>query len=75
MSGILRTTKLFSFNVEGLEDMLEDLTFTSLTNSQVICLLTETMRMMDSKLNIDGFGDFSQIRQKTKIKGRHSQSW
>ena len=77
MSGILRTIKLLSFNVVGLESYLKiQHSFASLTHFQDICLLTETMRKMDSKLKIDGFGDFSLIRQKTKIKGRGGgQSW
>ena len=63
---------VLSFNVEGLETMLEDPSFISLVDAHDICLLTETMRSEDSKLNLEGHWDFSQIRPKRKIKGRHS---
>ena len=74
-TGMLRTKQtldLLSFNVEGLDSMLEDPSFTSLVDSHDICFLTKTMRKEDTKLNIDGFWDFSQIRPKTKKKGRFS---
>ena len=61
-----------SFNVEGLESMLLDPGFMDLVLQHDICLLTETMRKDNSKLNLDGLWDFSQIRPKCKKKGRNS---
>ena len=37
-----------------------------------ICILTETWKKDDSKINLDGFWDFSQIRPKHKKAGRYS---
>ena len=68
--------RLLSFNVEGLDSMLLDPSFMELIDKHDICILTETMRSTDEKLNLDGFWDFSQIRPKPKDKkdkaGRYS---
>ena len=64
--------KLLSFNVEGLDSMLLDPTFTDLINVHDICILVETMKKDDSKLNLEGFWDVSQVRTKTCKVGRHS---
>ena len=66
LPGFTGSLKLLSLNVEGLESLLDDPTFTSLAFAHDICLLTETMRKEDTKLNINGFWDFSQIRTKSK---------
>ena len=63
---------LLSFNVEGLESMLLDPSFSDLINNHDVCLLSETMRKDDTKLNLDNFWDFSLIRPKNKKAGRHS---
>ena len=63
---------LLSFNVEGLKSMLLDPAFLTLIDSHDICLLSETMRTDDSKLNINGFWDHSLVRTKEKKIGRPS---
>ena len=63
---------LFSFNVEGLDSILLDPSFITMIQKHDICLLTETMRGDDSKLDIPGFWDYSLIRPKGKKAGRHS---
>ena len=64
--------RFLSFNVEGLESMLLDPSFYELINNHDICILQETMRKDDSKLNIENFWDFSQVRPKKQKIGRHS---
>ena len=67
-----RNLKLLSFNVEGLDSMLLDPNFLDMINKHDICILTETMRKDDSKLNLNGFWDFSLVRPKEKKAGRFS---
>ena len=64
--------KILSFNVEGLASICDDPEFMSLADKHDICLLTETWRKDDSKLNLSGFWDFSQIRPKHRKAFRHS---
>ena len=52
--------------------MLLDPSFYELINNHDICILQETMRKDDSKLNIENFWDFSQVRPKKQKIGRHS---
>ena len=47
----VRSLKVLSFNVEGLDSMLLDPNFMELAMKHDICLLSETMRKEDSKLN------------------------
>ena len=68
----IENLNFLSFNVEGLESMLLDPTFTSLINSHDICVLVETMKKDDSKLNLANFWDVSQVRPKEKKIGRYS---
>ena len=68
----VRSLKVLSFNVEGLDSMLLDPNFMELAMKHDICLLSETMRKEDSKLNLPGFWDFSIVRPKCKTKGRNS---
>ena len=63
--------QILSFNVEGLDSMLLDPTFMQLIDRHDICILTETMKKDESKLNLEGFWDFPQIRPKDKKVGRH----
>ena len=63
---------IVSFNVENLEPKLDDPNFIDLINSHDITVLCETWRKDDSKINIQGFWDFSQIRPKIKKSGRYS---
>ena len=67
-----RNLKLLSFNVEGLDSILLDPNFLDMINKHDICILTETMRKDDSKLNLNGFWDFSLVRPKEKKAGRYS---
>ena len=64
--------KFLSFNVEGLESMLLDPAFNNLINLHDICILVETMRKDDSKLNLENFWDVSQVRPKDKKMGRYA---
>jgi exonuclease III len=68
----LHSLNILSFNVEGLDSMLLDPGFTQLIQRHDICILSETMRMSDSKLNIENFWDDSQVRPKSEKKGRPS---
>ena len=48
--------------MEGLVSELEDPTFINLINKHDICLLYETWKSDDSKINLPGFWDFSIAR-------------
>ena len=63
--------KFLSFNVEGLESMLLDPAFHELINLHDICILVETMKKDDSKLNLKNFWDVSQVRPKETKVGRY----
>ena len=67
----LEGLNFLSFNVEGLDSMLLDPAFSRLINLHDICVLVETMRKDDSKLNLENFYDVSQVRPKDKKIGRH----
>ena len=60
------------FNVEGLNSMVDDPSFMELISDHDICLLTETWKGDESKINIPGFWDFSQIRPKHRKAFMHS---
>ena len=64
--------KLLSFNVEGLASELEDVCFLELLNGHDICLLNETWRTENSKLDLPGFWDFSVVKSKRTKRGRPS---
>ena len=64
--------KLLSFNIEGLASGLEDPDFINLMYNHDICLLCETWKKDDSKINLPGWWDFSLVRPKNKKAGRHS---
>ena len=64
--------RILNFNVEGLASELEDPNFIKLMNDHDICLLNETWRTEDTKINLPGFWDFSLIRVKSTKKGRPS---
>ena len=64
--------KLLSFNIEGLASGLEDPSFIDLMYKHDICLLCETWKKDDSKINLPGWWDFSLVRPKDKKAGRHS---
>ena len=63
---------LLSFNVEGLNSITDDPDFNILLDKHDVCLLTETWRKDDTKLNSEGFWDFSQIRPKHRKAFRHA---
>ena len=64
--------KLFSFNVEGLKPKLEDPNFLETIQDYDISILTETWKNDPSKINIEGFWDYSQVQPKHKNAIRHS---
>ena len=64
--------KLLSFNVEGLKPKLEDPNFLEFVNNYDISILTETWKSEPTKINIEGFWDYSQVRPKHKNAIRHS---
>ena len=61
-----------SFNVEGLKLKLEDPHCLKFIGNYEISILTETWKADTSKINIEGFWDFSQVRPKHKQAMRHS---
>ena len=63
---------ILSFNVEGLSAQLNDSSFHDLLNLHDINILTETWRSSDSKIELTGFWDYSQVRPKHKNAIRHS---
>ena len=62
-------TQILSFNVEGLKAKLDD---QNVLRYDII-LLTETWKVGTSKLNIEGFWDYSQVRPQHKNSVRHSE--
>ena len=69
----LRTElKILNFNIEGLSRGLEDPTLINLIYEHDICILTETWKKDESKINLPGYWDFSQVRPKHRKAGRHS---
>jgi len=64
--------KFLSFNVEGLDSELEDVSFLELLNNHDICLLNETWRTDNSKIDLPGFWDFSVVKSKRTKRGRPS---
>ena len=62
--------KLFSFNVKGLKPKLEDPNF--LETTQDYDTSTETWKNDPSKINIEGFWDYSQVQPKYRNAIRHS---
>ena len=65
--------KLFSFNVEGLKPKLEEPNFLETIQDYDISILTETWKNDPSKINIEGFWDYSQVRPKHKNTIRNSE--
>ena len=55
---------LLALNVEGLKSKLEDPSFIKLVQQFDISVLTETWKTDTSKLDLEGFWDFFQVRQK-----------
>ena len=63
---------LLAFNVEGLKSKLGDPSFIKLAQQFDISILTEIWKRDTSKLDLEGFWDFSQVRQKHFNAIRHS---
>ena len=63
---------LLAFNVEGLKSKLEDPSFIKLAQQFDISILTEIWKRDTSRLDLEGFWDFSQVRQKHFNAIRHS---
>ena len=64
--------KILSFNVEGLKPKLEDPNFLEFIKDYDISIFSKTWKADTSKLNIEGFWDYSQVRPKHKNAIRHS---
>ena len=64
---------ILSFNVEGLKPKLEDPNFLEFIKDYDISIFSETWKADTSKLNIEGFWDYSQVRSKHKNAIRHSE--
>ena len=64
---------LLAFNVEGLKSKREKPLFIKLVQQFDTSFLTETWKRDTSKLYLDGFWDFSQVRQKHFNAIRHSE--
>ena len=62
---------ILSFNVEGLKPKLGDSNFIGFIQKYVM-IFTETWKADTSKINIEGYWDYSQIRPKHKNSIRHS---
>ena len=63
---------IFSFNVEGLKPKLGDPNFIDFIQKYDVVIFTETWKAKTSKVNIEGYCDYSQIRPKHKNAIRHS---
>ena len=57
--------KILSFNVEGLKPKLGDPSFIGFTQRYVM-IFTETWKADTSKINIEGYWNYSQVRPKHK---------
>ena len=64
--------RLLDFNVEGLKSKLEDPSCIKLVQQFDISVLTETWKRDTSKLDLEAFSDFSQVRQNHFNAIRHS---
>ena len=72
LSPTQKSLNLLCFNVEGLGSTFEDPAFSDLITKHDICLLTETWKGDDTKIELPGFWDFHQIRPKHRKAFRHS---
>ena len=64
--------KILSLNVEGLKPKLKDPNFLEFIKDYDISIFNETWKADISKLNIEEFWDYSQVRPKHKNAIRHS---
>ena len=56
--------RILSFNVEGLKHKIEDPQFIEFIQDFDIAILSETWKADTSKIHLEGFWDYSQIRPK-----------
>ena len=63
---------ILSFNVENLEPKLEDPNFLEFLKDYDNSIFSKTWKADTSKLNIEGFWNYSQVRPKHKNAIRHS---
>ena len=63
---------ILSFNVKGLKPKLDDPNFIDFIQKYDVVILTETWKADTSKINIERYWDFSQIRPKDKNAIRYS---
>ena len=63
---------ILSFNVEGLKPKLGDPNFKDFIQKYDVVIFTETWKANTSKINIEGYCNYSQIRPKYKNAIRHS---
>ena len=64
--GIPQHFQILSFNVEGRKTKLDNPSIVELIQKYDIIILRETWKSDTLKINIKGFWDFSQVRQKHK---------
>ena len=64
--------RILSFNVEGLKPKLDDPSFLKFIQGFDISILSETWKADTTKINIENFWDFSQVRPKHEKAIRHS---
>ena len=63
---------ILSFNLEGLKPKLGDPNFIDFIRKYDVVIFTETWKADTSKINVEGYWDYSQIRPKHKNAIRHS---
>ena len=63
---IPQNLQILSYNVEGLKPKLDNLSFTDFIQKYDISIFTETWKSNNSKINIEGLWDYSQVRPKHK---------
>ena len=66
-----KNINFLGFNVDGLKPKLEEPHVLGFFDNYGISILTETWKADTSKINIEGFWDFSQVRLKHKHAIRH----
>ena len=67
-----KNINILSCNSEGLKPKLDDPNFLELIQDYGISILSKTWKGDTSKLNIVGFGNYSQVRPKHKNANRNS---
>ena len=68
----LQAINILSFNVEGLKPKLGDPNFIDFIQKYDVVIFTEIWKADTSKINIEGYWDYSQIRPEHTNATRHS---